>query len=175
MLPSNKEMPLQSPSTAKYHLHRNASDGNIIDYCHIHGEKDIKTCTITFYPLKNKNMKRKLPSLVADFAINTLGLEEVFIDVDENDKSMIKYLETFLPFVNGISDSLMPLVRDTLIENEDEVYIIYVYNKEISVNLALKKKKFNVRDHIDKTVPNLPKELGKKLQDNLKQIKRKIE
>ena len=69
-------------------------DGNIIDYCHIHGEKDIKTCTITFYPLKNKNMKRKLPSLVADFAINTLGLEEVFIDVDENDKSMIKYLET---------------------------------------------------------------------------------
>ena len=88
---------------------------------------------------------------------------------------MIKYLETFLPFVNGISDSLMPLVRDTLIENEDEVYIIYVYNKEISVNLALKKKKFNVRDHIDKTVPNLPKELGKKLQDNLKQIKRKID
>ena len=88
---------------------------------------------------------------------------------------MIKYLETFLPFVNGISDSLMPIVRDTLIENEDEVYIIYVYNKEISVNLSLKKKKFNVRDHIDKTVPHLPKKLHKKLNDNLTQIKKKID
>ena len=32
MLPSNKEMPLQSPSTMKSRLHRNASDGNIIHY-----------------------------------------------------------------------------------------------------------------------------------------------
>ena len=88
---------------------------------------------------------------------------------------MIKYLETFLPFVNGISESLMPIVRDTLIENEDEVYIIYVYNKEISANLAFKKKKFNVRDHIDKTVPSLPKHLQKKLQENLKKIKKQID
>ena len=69
-------------------------DGKITDYCYIHGEKDIKTCKIKFYPLKIKNIKRKLPSIAADFAINTLGLEEVFIDVDENDNNMIKYLET---------------------------------------------------------------------------------
>ena len=54
---------------------------------------------------------------------------------------MIKYLETFLPFINGINEILMPFVRDTLIENEDEVYIIYIAKNQIDINLSLTGKK----------------------------------
>ena len=54
---------------------------------------------------------------------------------------MIKYLEAFLPFINGINEILMPFVRDTLIENEDEVYIIYIAKNQIDINLSLTGKK----------------------------------
>ena len=66
----------------------------IIDCCLIQGEKDIKTCRISLYPLKNKISKRKIVSYVSNYAINTLGMEEVFINVSSDDKSMINYLDS---------------------------------------------------------------------------------
>ncbi len=66
----------------------------VTDCCFIKGEKDIKTCRITFYPLKSKIIKRKLALYVANYAINTLGMEEVFINVDIKDKAMINYLNS---------------------------------------------------------------------------------
>ena len=66
----------------------------VIDCCYIQGEKDIKTCRITFYPLKNKILKRKLVTYVANYALNTLGMEEVFLNVNSSDKTMINYLNS---------------------------------------------------------------------------------
>lgn len=66
----------------------------ITDCCYIQGEKDIKTCRITFYPLKNKVIKRKLAYYVANYALNSLGMEEVFLNVSSSDKTMINYLES---------------------------------------------------------------------------------
>ena len=41
---------------------------------------------------------------------------------------MLKYLETFLPFLNGINKSLMPFVekvfRDGEMQEDDEVFLI---------------------------------------------------
>ena len=58
---------------------------------------------------------------------------------------MIKYLETFLPFINGINEILMPFVRDTLIENEDEVYIIYIDKNKIDINYSLRGHKVKIK------------------------------
>ena len=69
-------------------------ESKIIDCCFIHGEKDIKTCKISFYPIKSKILKRKLISYVSNYAINTLGMEEVFINAAKTDKSMINYLNS---------------------------------------------------------------------------------
>lgn len=66
----------------------------ITDCCYIQGEKDIKTCRITFHPLKNKVIKRKLVTYVANYALNTLGMEEVFLNVSSSDKTMINYLDS---------------------------------------------------------------------------------
>lgn len=68
-------------------------DSKITDCCHIQEEKDIKACKIIPLTIKNKEKKRRLPSLAADYALNTLGIEEVFIDIDENDKTMQDYLK----------------------------------------------------------------------------------
>ena len=69
-------------------------ESKITDCCFIQGEKDIKTCRISFYPLKNKIIKRKLISYVSNYAMNTLGMEEVFINAAKTDKSMINYLNS---------------------------------------------------------------------------------
>lgn len=65
----------------------------ITDCCYIQGEKDTKKCKITPLNINNKSKRRHLPELAATYSLDTLGMEEVFINVDEDDNNMITYLE----------------------------------------------------------------------------------
>lgn len=65
-------------------------DNKITDCCYIYGEKDIKQCRIT--PI-NSDRRREMIILATNYALNNLGMEEVFIPVDKDDNSMITYLE----------------------------------------------------------------------------------
>lgn len=67
-------------------------DGKIIDCCFIQGEKDRKVCKIMCYDIMNKSRKRKLPLLASEYLLNTLDMEEVFIDVLPEDTTMQNYL-----------------------------------------------------------------------------------
>ena len=69
-------------------------DSEIVDYCHIHGEKDIKTGRITPATLKELERKRKIISLATDYALTKLGLEEVFVEISPDNKGLMHYLET---------------------------------------------------------------------------------
>ena len=62
----------------------------VSDICHIEGYKDIKSCTISFIPKKKK--KRKIVDLATSYAMNTLGMEEVFLKINPEDGDMLKYL-----------------------------------------------------------------------------------
>ena len=61
------------------------------EICHLQGYKDIKSCTISFLPKNTR--KRKIVSLAATYAMNTLGMEEVFLKINPEDKSLLEYLE----------------------------------------------------------------------------------
>lgn len=63
----------------------------VSDICHLQGYKDIKSCTISFAPKKKK--KRKIVSMATSYAIETLGMEEVFIRINPEDNDMSKYLD----------------------------------------------------------------------------------
>ena len=63
----------------------------IKDICHIQGYKDIKSCTISV--ASNKKKKRKILSLATDYALNTLGMETVYLRINPDDNNVIKYLE----------------------------------------------------------------------------------
>ena len=67
--------------------------GKITDCCYIRGEKDIKKCSVIPLSINNKNKRRYLPELAATYALDTLGMEEVFINVDFDDNNLINYLE----------------------------------------------------------------------------------
>lgn len=68
-------------------------NSKIKDLCYIKAEKDRKTCTISFSPIKNRIKNRTLISLATDYALNMLNMEEVFILADLEDKNMIDNLE----------------------------------------------------------------------------------
>jgi len=67
-------------------------EGKITDCCFIQGEKDRKICKIIPYEIMNKSKKRKLPLLASEYLLNTLDMEEVFIDVLPEDIGMQNYL-----------------------------------------------------------------------------------
>ena len=94
---------------------------------------------------------------------------------------MLKYLETFLPFLNGINESLMPLVEKIFVEGEteedDEVFLIYIKTKENQIRLSSsfngKNKKLD--KYIHDNIPSLPYSLEKELKNKLKKAKSELD
>ena len=87
---------------------------------------------------------------------------------------MLKYLETFLPFLNGIHDSLMPLVKDILYESDldsEEVFLIYINGDKIKLGSSLNGKKVKADKYIQENIPPFPSDLEKKLKNKLKKMK----
>lgn len=96
-------------------------------------------------------------------------------------EEMINYIETFLPFLNGIHNSLLPLIKKLIKENEceneiksnnqeteeesdDAFYLIYITENKIGLSSEFKNKFRDVNKYIDDNVPNLPTSLEKRFQ-----------
>ena len=67
-------------------------DSKILDICHLHVEKDIKIGRMNLAPVKEHN--KKLLSFVKEYAFDVLNIEELFLETDKKDKSIISYLES---------------------------------------------------------------------------------
>lgn len=63
----------------------------VSDICHLQGVKDMKSCTISL--LKKDKKKRKIVPLATSYAIDMLGMEEVFIKINPDDKNMLEYMD----------------------------------------------------------------------------------
>ena len=87
-------------------------NGKIVDGCNIQGARDIKTCTIFFAPINQKN--RPLITQATDYALDGLGMEEVFVSIKVTDKNMIGNLES----------------RDFENLGEEDGYVTYLKEKE---------------------------------------------
>ena len=94
---------------------------------------------------------------------------------------MLKYLETFLPFLNGINKSLMSFVEKVFkegeMEEDDEVFLIYISDDRDKIRLSssirgIKKK---VDKYINDNIPSLPYQLEKDLKNKLKKAKSELE
>ena len=89
-------------------------------------------------------------------------------------EQMIKYVETFLPYINGIHDSLLPLVTNIFKENEEqneEVFLVFISEDKIKLSSSLCGKKSNKNKYIQDNIPTFPSELEKKLKNKLKKMK----
>lgn len=68
-------------------------EDKIKDLCHLIGEKDRKSCTVSVAPIKYKRKTRNIINSAVDLAFNSLGMEEIFVDVDIQDKQLAESLE----------------------------------------------------------------------------------
>ena len=76
----------------------NEQDGKVIEKCYLSGVRDIKQCTLSFEN-NNKNVSKKLLKTGIDYAFNTLGMETLFVNIEQDNQKLIKQLEE-LDFIN---------------------------------------------------------------------------
>ena len=92
---------------------------------------------------------------------------------------MLKYLETFLPFINGINTSLMSLVTEVFqngdMEESDEMFLIYINKSKFRLGSTLIGKTIKKYKYVEENIPPIPSNLEKELKNKLKKIKDEIE
>ena len=92
---------------------------------------------------------------------------------------MVKYLETFLPFINGINTSLMNLVTEVFEENEaessEEVFLVYISENKFRIGNYLTKNNKKKYKYLQDNIPALPVQLEKELKSKLKKLKEDVE
>ena len=92
---------------------------------------------------------------------------------------MLQYLETFLPFINGINISFLPLVKELYqaddMEQNEEIFLIYIQEKKFKLGTSLIGKNKNNHKYFEANVPSLPNNLEKELKNKLKKIKDEID
>ena len=117
----------------------------------------------------------RLSEVMASFISLLYPLSWVHTYIPIMSDQMIKYLETFLPFMNGINASLMNYVQNTLEHSEDEVYIINLEKKEIGVNLQWKNKTLKAITQLNYTTPRIPAKCKLLLEQELKSIRESMQ
>ena len=94
-------------------------------------------------------------------------------------EQMLKYLESFLPFLNGIHTSLMPLVINIFKEGEideiEEVFLVYIKENDIQIGSSLKGKKIKISKYIQNNVLSLPTNAEKELRKKLTYVQDKFQ
>ena len=119
-------------------------------------------------------------STVADGLVSLLyPLQWIHTFIPIMSDQMLKYLETFLPFLNGINESLMSAVenvfKESEMEEEDEVFLIYIKDNKIKLSSTLKGKNKKLEKYIQDNVLSLPNILEKELKNKLKKDKSRLE
>lgn len=62
------------------------------DFCQITGVRDLKICNINTADIESKQ-KRKIIKQATDYALNILGMEEVFVNIPTNDETLLTSME----------------------------------------------------------------------------------
>ena len=119
-------------------------------------------------------------SLVTDSFISLLyPFQWVHTYIPIMSEQMLKYLETFLPFINGINSSLMNLVSEIFINNEnedsEEVFLVYITRDKFRLGSTLTPKHRKKYKYLQENVPSLPSSMEKELRNKLKKIKDEID
>ena len=119
-------------------------------------------------------------SLVTDNFISLLyPFEWIHTYIPIMSYQMLKYLETFLPFLNGVNSSLINSIKEIFEENEcedsEEVFLIYIMQNKIELGNSLTRNDKKKLKYLEDNVPGLPVQIEKELKSKLKLIKEQLD
>ena len=112
-------------------------------------------------------------SLVTDNFISLLyPFEWIHTYIPIMSYQMLKYLETFLPFLNGVNSSLINSIKEIFEENEcedsEEVFLVYIMQNKIELGNSLTRNDKKKWQYLEDNVP------GKRIKIQIKINKRTI-
>ena len=114
---------------------------------------------------------------VSEFILNFVSLlypfEWIHTFIPLMSEKMLKFLQSFLPFFNGMNISLYEKAKPILAKASKGVFIINIDEKTIEINTNLREnKKFTkASNYIDKFLDSLPRNIEHLLYRELKSIK----
>ena len=119
-------------------------------------------------------------SLVTDNFISLLyPFEWIHTYIPIMSYQMLKYLETFLPFLNGVNSSLINSIKEIFEENEcedsEEVFLVYIMQNKIELGNSLTRNDKKKLKYLEDNVPGLPVQIEKELKSKLKLIKEQLD
>ena len=119
-------------------------------------------------------------SLVTDNFISLLyPFEWIHTYIPIMSYQMLKYLETFLPFLNGVNSSLINSIKEIFEENEcedsEEVFLVYIMQNKIELGNSLTRNDKKKLQYLEDNIPGLPVQIEKELKSKLKIIKEQID
>lgn len=95
----------------------------VLDYCYLHIEKDMKSCYISFCPTIEPNERLKLLEMTTDYAFSILGMEEIFIQISVKDKKTMEHLIVCGYENLGEENGEMSFMRENQYRKETELKI----------------------------------------------------
>ena len=140
--------------------------GNILNYFSV--ENIIIIYRLMLFEQKMLFVDRdynRLSSIIQCFIELLYPIEWVNTLIPVMSEQMTRYLQTFLPFINGISEDLLKNnALNALEEAEEGVYEIYILKDNIQINK-------NISEDNEYKMPKLPKKIYNKIYNELKSIK----
>ena len=87
-------------------------------------------------------------------------------------EEMLKYLQSFMPFIMGVEESLISKAKPFI--EEEIIYVVYINKNYIDISNNTKNRKLNVKT-ILKNIPEIPSEIYDELYSELKLLKKLCE
>ena len=156
---NNNRVEIQSPFNNNI---QNLKYGNLLNFFSV--ENIIIIYRLMLFEQKilfiDKDYNR-LTSIIQSFINLLYPIDWVNTLIPIMSEQMTRYLQTFLPFINGISEDLLNNnALNALKEAEDNVYEIFIIKNIIKIS--------NENEEICSGVPKLPEQIYKKLYNELK-------
>ena len=163
---SNNKIEIENPYNNSLGNLNELNYGNLLNYFSV--ENIIFIYRIMLFEQKILFMDRdydRLSSVIQSFVELLYPIEWVDTLIPVMSEQMTRYLQTFLPFINGISEDLFKNNALNALEEADEgVYEIFIMKDNIQISK-------NNSENNEYKLPELPKKIYKKIYDELKSIK----
>ena len=162
---TNDKIEIECPYNNNVRNIQNLNYSNLLNYFSV--ENIINIYRLILFEQKilfiDKDYNR-LSSIIQSFINLLYPIEWVNTLIPVMSEQMTRYLQTFLPFINGISEDLYNNnALNALKEAEDGIYQIFITKDLIQLNKD--------NDDMFSEIPKLPEDINKKLYNELKSLK----
>jgi hypothetical protein len=113
----------------------------------------------------------QLTNIIDSFVSLLYPFEWIHTYIPILSEDMIKYLQSFMPFIMGIEEYMLETAKEYLDESEN-TYLVYIRKNYIDVSSNHKGRRFMKRKELIKDLPDYPVDIETDLTNSIKNFKK---